>query len=423
MPKSNEVEESNGSHDDLHTPEIGIRVENKEELNTDKGVEYEGKAAECTETIVLEGEVEEASCDTDIANEIEKEFYNDKGMDSNVNEEVPEIKEAMPNTLVLMNAASSEIEADVSETKFSTEESADFVTLEAKNESIDAVNSLAQMPSDISLSSEEDERKMKLNWNAVIAELTENYDPIAEKNEINLVKTTEGPHEIRIIQHEESTKSADKVISDSKEESTDAAYQNTDDSDITLVTNEDGAKMKLNTINWNAFIADLSDNQDPVAEKNDINLVKDTEELHEVEIVQHEESTEPAHQVPLDMSGCLQAHPVHEQDLRPIAKPTSLTPIKSSASKASVTKKRMPTAVSDDKENIDSGSKLVLARERARTMKKTAENVQSLDHLSVRKLSMMLKEKLTITNKESKNENENEQALVRPALQPLPENR
>ncbi|PIN03637.1 hypothetical protein CDL12_23837 [Handroanthus impetiginosus] len=45
MPKSNEVEESNGSHDD-HTPEIGITVENKAELNTNKDAEYEGKAAD-----------------------------------------------------------------------------------------------------------------------------------------------------------------------------------------------------------------------------------------------------------------------------------------------------------------------------------------------------------------------------------------
>ncbi|PIN02787.1 hypothetical protein CDL12_24709 [Handroanthus impetiginosus] len=81
-----------------------------------------------------------------------------------------------------------------------------------------------------------------------------------------------------------------------------------------------------------------------------------------------------------------------------------------SASKTSSTMKRT-IVFSDNKENI--------------TMKKgknTAENVENLNELSVRKLTKMLKEKLEITKKSSKNDHDRE-VLSRPVLQPLPENR
>ncbi|KAL0403304.1 UNVERIFIED_CONTAM: hypothetical protein Sradi_1971200 [Sesamum radiatum] len=76
-----------------------------------------------------------------------------------------------------------------------------------------------------------------------------------------------------------------------------------------------------------------------------------------------------------------------------------------------------------NKENIGSGSTLVLVKDRVKTAKNTVESADNLNELSVRKLSKMLKEKLEITKKSTKNDSGNEQALPRPALQALPENR
>ncbi|KZV35981.1 myb-like protein X-like [Dorcoceras hygrometricum] len=102
----------------------------------------------------------------------------------------------------------------------------------------------------------------------------------------------------------------------------------------------------------------------------------------------------------------------------------SLTPTKKSASKASSTIVKKIADVSDNKENIRScGSKLVIAKERAKIAKGLAENIdknKDLSELSMRKLTKMLKEKLQITNK-SQDENGNK-AITRPALQALPDN-
>ncbi|KAL0382512.1 UNVERIFIED_CONTAM: hypothetical protein Scaly_0538500 [Sesamum calycinum] len=109
-------------------------------------------------------------------------------------------------------------------------------------------------------------------------------------------------------------------------------------------------------------------------------------------------------------------------DSQLIIQPTCLTPSKNSASNATATMK-MVTAFTDNKENIGSGSKLVLVKDRVKTAKNTVENADNLNELSVRKLSKMLKEKLEITKKPTKSDSGNEQALPRPALQALPENR
>lgn len=213
--------------------------------------------------------------------------------------------------------------------------------------------------------------------------------------------------------------SSDLAMLEAKEESTDMAAVMP--LDISLMNEEDEAKMKLNVSNWNDVIADLSESWAAIGEKNEMNMVKATnlelqqgteevlpvmkleddvaiEELGEIEVVQHEESTEVTHQIPPSFAGlgsCL------------VVQPSCLTPVKSSASKASATKKRM-TAVSDNKENIGSGSKLVPIKERVEIAKNAAQNVPKLDDLSIRKLMKMLKEKLEITNKSSKNEKDNE---------------
>ncbi|XP_020549620.1 uncharacterized protein LOC105161783 [Sesamum indicum] len=111
-----------------------------------------------------------------------------------------------------------------------------------------------------------------------------------------------------------------------------------------------------------------------------------------------------------------------ELDSQLISQPTCLTPSKNSASNATATMK-MVTAFTDNKENIGSGSKLVLVKDRVKTAENAIENADNLNELSVRKLSKMLKEKLEITKKSTKNDSGNEKALPRPALQALPENR
>ncbi|XP_073314457.1 uncharacterized protein [Primulina huaijiensis] len=102
----------------------------------------------------------------------------------------------------------------------------------------------------------------------------------------------------------------------------------------------------------------------------------------------------------------------------------SLTTTKKSASKASATVKNIAD-VSDNKENIASCGSKVLTKESVKIAKDIAEKVdknKDLSELSMRKLTKMLKEKLQITNKSSKDENGNK-AITRPALQALPENR
>ncbi|KAL7108103.1 hypothetical protein ACP275_06G094100 [Erythranthe tilingii] len=80
------------------------------------------------------------------------------------------------------------------------------------------------------------------------------------------------------------------------------------------------------------------------------------------------------------------------------------------------------TGFSDNKENIGSGvTKLVIMQDGAKVAKKVVANEDDLAELSVRQLSKMLKNKLQITNKSSKNA-DGKEALSRTALQALPEN-
>ncbi|KAI3457880.1 hypothetical protein Pfo_014543 [Paulownia fortunei] len=413
---SNNAQENEGSHD-LRSSEIEIAVENTEELNTDKDAGCEDKAADCIENVVLDNEdnfaVGEVSCDTDIRNEIEKEMYNDKDKDSedvtdfNVTEEVLEIN--------------ADVHVDLGEKEFNPDESSDSVILEAKEESTDAIyqsadESLADMTFDISLMNEEDGAKIKLivpKCDAVIA--------IGEKNEMNLVKDTElelqqateevlhetklddvaveEPGEIEIVQHEESKKVADQVPSDA------LGYL------IDLPSCGEAVDDPLPSIKSSSPSKQLGG----VVGGEGVPFYSAPLDL-DADFPEHIPTSamdgEVSHQIPPSFAGL---------DSSLIVQPTHLTPVKNSASKASVTMKRM-TAVSDNKENIGSGSKLVLTKERVKIAKNTAENVPKLDDLSMRKLTKMLKEKLEITNKLSKNENDNE-APARPALQALPENR
>ncbi|EYU19733.1 hypothetical protein ABFS82_06G093200 [Erythranthe guttata] len=80
------------------------------------------------------------------------------------------------------------------------------------------------------------------------------------------------------------------------------------------------------------------------------------------------------------------------------------------------------TAMKMEEENIGSGvTKLVVMQDGAKVAKKVVASEDDLAELSVRKLGKMLKNKLQITNKSSKNA-DGKEALSRTALQALPEN-
>lgn len=72
--------------------------------------------------------------------------------------------------------------------------------------------------------------------------------------------------------------------------------------------------------------------------------------------------------------------------------------------------------LSDNKENIGSGTKLVIMKVIIKPAKDSGESLNDLSELSLRKLTKMFKEKLEITKKSSN------EALPRTALQALPEN-
>ncbi|KAK4433198.1 hypothetical protein Salat_1082000 [Sesamum alatum] len=369
---SNGIQESEVYHD-VHTSENGIAVENTAALNTDNDAGHEDKAAQIEDHFA----VDEVSCDTVICNEIEKEICNGKDIDSEdasdfkVDQEVLETNEA---------------HVAVVDKAFNSDESLDM--LKAKEEP-------TEIGMQISLMNEEDEAKMNLNvpnwndvvadlseswkmnlnvsnWNDVIADLSENWATIGEKNETNKLELQQATEEVS-----PATKLADVAIEEPGE--------------IEVVQNEESAKVLPGSKCDDAAV------EEPV----------------EIDVVQSEESTKVTHQNPPSFAGldsCL------------VVPPSCLTPVKGCASKASATKKRMTAAISDNKENIGSGTKLVLTKERVKT---AAENVPNTkyDDLSMRKLTKILKEKLEITNKLSKDEKDNEAAPARPALRTLPENR
>ncbi|KAL0400476.1 UNVERIFIED_CONTAM: hypothetical protein Slati_4077500 [Sesamum latifolium] len=360
---SNRIQESEVSHD-VHASEIGITVENTAELNTENvevdedkaagGEVDEDKAANYIENAVLESEdhfvVDEVSCDADTCNAIEKEICNGKNMDSK------DVSDFEVNDEVLTTNAEAPVA--VVEKVFNSDETSDLAMLEAMEES---TKMAGMQPLDISLMNEEDEAKMNLsvpNWNNVIADLSESWASIGEENQTNMVKATK----IELLQGTEEvlpgTKLGDVAIEEPGE--------------IEVVQSEESTKVLPGT------------KLDDVA----------VEEPGEIDAVQSEESTKVTHQHPPSFAGldsCL------------VVKPSCLTPVKSCASKASATKKRM-SAVSDNKENMGSGSKLVVTKERVKTAENTGENVPKLDDLSMQKLKMMLKKQLQMTNKMSKDE-------------------
>ncbi|KAL1539838.1 hypothetical protein AAHA92_24272 [Salvia divinorum] len=97
-----------------------------------------------------------------------------------------------------------------------------------------------------------------------------------------------------------------------------------------------------------------------------------------------------------------------------IKQPTLSTPKRAS------TRMIRESSDSDNKENIDSGSKTAPAKERSKIVKEITETVPMLDNPSLVKLSKKLKE-LALTQKSDKNEGENG-ASARTALQPLSDN-
>ncbi|XP_020549621.1 uncharacterized protein LOC105161630 isoform X2 [Sesamum indicum] len=114
-----------------------------------------------------------------------------------------------------------------------------------------------------------------------------------------------------------------------------------------------------------------------------------------IEILQHDESTKVAADLVRSDGGVAVNNALSAVKDSPCKQlgdePTCLTPSKYSASKATATMKMVTTAFTDNKENIGSGSKLVLVKDRVKTAKNSVENAHNLNELSVRKLSKMLK--------------------------------
>ncbi|KAK4403739.1 hypothetical protein Sango_0742500 [Sesamum angolense] len=305
VKENSDVEnEETGSYN-VCTSEIEVTIENMEELNTEKDIGPQGKAANLVQTVVLESKDnsvdDEFSCDT--GNEIEKELYNDK--DIKDSEDVHNLDVTLEKfTELRLQQATEEMLEDVAEANF--------------------------------------------------------IDHLAISVQLNKEKADK----IEILQHDECAQAAADLVP------SDVALSTINDSPCKQLGDEQGAK----------------------------GVPLDEELSH----------------IPLGFASDL--------DSQLIIQPTCLTPSKNSASNATATMK-MVTAFTDNKENIGSGSKLVLVKDREKTAKNTVENADNLNELSVRKLSKMLKEKLEITKKSTKSDSGNEQALPRPALQALPENR
>ncbi|XP_016448075.1 uncharacterized protein LOC107773143 [Nicotiana tabacum] len=110
--------------------------------------------------------------------------------------------------------------------------------------------------------------------------------------------------------------------------------------------------------------------------------------------------------------------------LTPVKISSSKTPMKKSMSKASAATK--VAQIHDDKENIDnSGRKFVLTKEKLKKNKNNAGNnsKQSLQDLSLRQLTKMLKEMHISKDPKIMDSTNTKAASSRPALQTLPENR
>ncbi|OIT27303.1 PREDICTED: uncharacterized protein LOC109214124 [Nicotiana attenuata] len=110
--------------------------------------------------------------------------------------------------------------------------------------------------------------------------------------------------------------------------------------------------------------------------------------------------------------------------LTPVKISSSKTPMKKSMSKASAATK--VAQIHDDKENIDnSGRKFVLTKEKLKKNKSNAVNnsKQSLQDLSLRQLTKMLKEMHISKDPKIMDSTNTKVASSRPALQTLPENR
>ncbi|KAL2226827.1 UNVERIFIED_CONTAM: hypothetical protein Sindi_2041400 [Sesamum indicum] len=412
---SNRIQESEGVGSSALS--IGIAVENTAELNADKvevdedkavgGEADEDSAANYIENVVLESEdhfaVDEVSCDADICNEIEVNegvlktnaeaasvFNSDETSDLDVLEtkegstKMAGMQEVLPGTKLADVAIEEPGEIEVVQSEESTKvlpvTKLDDVAVEEPGE-IDAVQSeestkvlpvtklddvAVEEPGEIdAVQSEESTKVLPVTkLDDVAVEEPGVIDVVGSKESTKVLPVTklddvavEEPGVIDVVGSKEST----KVLPVTKLD--DVAVEEPGVIDVV------GSKESTKVL--------------PVTKLDDVAV----EEPGEIDAIQSEESTKVTHQNAPSFPGldsCLGVEP---------------SPAKS---KASATKKRM-TAVSDNKENMGSGSKLVLT---VKTAKNTGENVPKLDELSKRKLTKMLKEKLEMTNKMSKENNE-----------------
>ncbi|KAK6118487.1 hypothetical protein DH2020_047754 [Rehmannia glutinosa] len=295
----------------------------------------------------------------------------------------------------------------------------DATTMEEKSENEDKSEVVSNQKQDLSIGKE-----IKLGSSAQEEECT-SFETEAKMDEEKCDDVPLGSHDVCIseikitventteeLNTEEGAKSKDEaadfvenVILESKDNFAVGESKDVPDFSVTLDKLTDLTLQQEATKDDDVAEAEYSDFIDHLANSSE-----------ETEILQLDENKKAADPY-ADFSEHIPTSDV-EMSTHLIVQPTCLTPSKHSASKASMTMKRM-TGFSDNKENIGNGSKLFVMED-VKMAKNSVED--NLHELSVRKLSKMLKEKLEITKKSSKNENGNE-VLSRPALQALPENR
>ncbi|KAK4436151.1 hypothetical protein Salat_0778800 [Sesamum alatum] len=246
--------------------------------------------------------------------------------------------------------------------------------------------------------------------------------------------------EIAVLESKDNFVDDDEFSSDAGNEIEKESYNDKDIKDSEDVDNLDVALVKFTELRLQQATEEVSPRKMLEADSAfidhlDISVQLDKEEADKIEILlQHDESRKAAADlVPSEVDDALSSikdSPCkqlgNEEGAEGVRLDEELShhvPLDSASKATTATMERMVTAISDNKENIGSGSELILVKDRVKTAKNTVENADNLNELSVRQLSKMLKKKLEISKKSTKSETGDEQALPRSALQALPQNR
>lgn len=362
----------------------------------DNGVNSKDMEADCIVNDVLKNKDDEISCGTKSPTETEKEIENAEAMDS----------EVFPDMVVDENSCDVDFEKENQK--------------ELKDD--DLVKDVESV-----LSSEEGSLR-KVLGDDLEADI-EFIDHSTFPEQID----TEEPDSIEILEHEQRKQDADE---------------------LSIATEESFGEVSSEEAEANFNFIHHSTVPKQIGEKCDSVEILESEQSKQEEVQSCSIDSEQTEKVSLSFAGSDPEPVVQSTDFTP-----TKTPIKKTPSKTPETIKKM-LDVSDNKENLGSGSKILIFTEKVKTPSKTpttnrkitdvSDNKENLDsckklsilteekvkkakgttteqnlhELSLRKLTKMFKEKLQITNQSSKNENDAKTttATSRTALQALPEN-